>query len=174
MATTNLARTPGLAQFNKLNKVFITVLGLVDDVSLLNHDHYLYHEVMIDITSEKIVGDYNNYQIVAIADQPTEIFEGHLNALATEKILSTYSYGKQLNIIGSVLEKLADSAGIECEDLKTMNDFVQEVLHSNGLRKEFYESDSDYQYISTEKFEDLYAKQLEGGIADNAGTVADL
>jgi Rad3-related DNA helicase len=174
MAITNLARTPGLAQFNKLNKVFITVLGPVEDASWLNHEHYLYHEVMIDIANEKIVGDYNNYQIVPIADQPTEILEGHLNALATEKILTTYPYGRQLNTIGALLEKLADSAGIECEELKTMNDFVQEVLHANKLRKEFYESDPDYQYISTEKFEELYAKQLEGGIADNAGTVADL
>ncbi len=174
MAITNLARTPGLAQFNKLNKVFITVLGLVDDVSLLNHDHYLYREVMIDETSEKIVGDYDNYQIVSIADQPVEIFEAYLNDLAAEKILAKYPVRQQVNILSSLLEKIADNMGIECEDLKDMNDFVKEVRTANRLRKEFYESSPDYQYISTDKFEELYAKKLEGGIADNAGTVAGL
>ena len=171
MATTTFARTAGLAQFNKLNKVFITVLGAVDDISLLNHEHYLYREVMIDAQYEKVVGTYDDYQIVTIAEQPLEIFEEHLNALAREKIVLTYPLEKQLSIIGNLLEQLADAANIECEDLKDMNDFINEVRHANSLRKEFYESDSDYQYISTEQFEELYAKQLEGGIANYEPTV---
>jgi hypothetical protein len=174
MAITNLARSPGLAQFNKLNKVFITVLGPVDDVSMLNHEHYLYREVMIDETSEKIIGNYDNYQIVAIADQPVEIFEAYLNDLAAEKILAKYPVRQQVNVLANLLEKIADNIGIECEELKDMNDYIKEVRHANKLRKEFYESDPDYQYISTEKFEELYAEKLEGGIADNAATVTGL
>lgn len=174
MATTNLARTPGLAQFNKLNKVFITVLGLVEDVSLLNHDHYLYQEVLIDTAHEKVIGTYDDYQIVNIAEQPVEVFEAYLNDLAAEKILAKYPVRQQVNVIASLLERIADNMGIECEELKDMNDFIKEVRHANTLRKEFYESNPDYQYISKQAFEEIYAQKLEGGIADNAAVVASL
>ena len=54
-------RETALAQFNKLNRKFTTVLGMVDDVSLLNNDLYLYREVEIDLENENVRGDYDNY-----------------------------------------------------------------------------------------------------------------
>lgn len=174
MVTTTLARTKSLAQFNKLNKVFITVLGMVEDIALLNHDHYLYREIMIDEANEKVVGNYDSYQIVPIAEQPTEILEDQLNILARQKIISEYPVARQLNVISELLERMADSAGIECEALKTMNDYIREVRQANLLRKGFYESDPDYQYISNEKFEQLEALKLEGGIADYGSAVTNL
>lgn len=166
MATTTIARTAGLAQFNKLNKAFITVLGMVDDQSLLNHDQYLYAEVNMDTEHEKIIGNYDNFEIVLISEQPLEVFEAYLNLLAREKIVSVYPLEKQLTIIGSLLEQLADASGVSCEDLKDMNDYIAEVRRANAVRKEFYDANPDYQYISTEKFEELYAEKYAGGISD--------
>ena len=53
-------RQTALAQFNKLNNKFTTVLGMVEDQSLLNHDLYLYREIEIDLDNENVRGTYDS------------------------------------------------------------------------------------------------------------------
>lgn len=162
-------REPALAQFNKITKVFTMILQKPENISGLNHDFYLYREVLIDRMKENVVGNYDNYRIVSIESQPLLVTEDSLNVLAREKIVKQYPLESQLSIIGSLLEKIATSANVECEELKEMNDYINEVKRVNGLRKEFYASDPSYQYLSTEQFEELFTAQREGGIMEYEG-----
>lgn len=168
-----LGKTEGLAQFNKLNKKFTTVLGMIEDTSLLNHDLYYYAPVTIDINSETIIGTYDNFQVVSIHSLPTEITEEMIDQLARDKIVQKYPLERQLSIIGSLLEKIADASGIECEELKDMNDYIAEIKRTNAIRKEFYATNPDYRYLSTEEVEQIISEKYEGSIQNydaNFGT----
>jgi hypothetical protein len=161
-----LNRVEALAQFNKLNGMFTMVLQRVD-LSLLNNDLYHYVEIEIDTDQEKVVGTYDDFSIVNINDEPMLIMEDQLNLMAREKIIAKYPLEKQLSIIGSLLETLAVNAGINCDDLKEMNDFIEEVRYANGIRKDFYANNNEFNYVSTEAFEETLAKKYEGGILEN-------
>jgi len=163
---TTLNKTRCLAQFNKLNKMFTTLLGVVEDPSLLNQELYLYKEVLIDTNQETIIGTYDNFEIVNYHDMPMEVTEESLNRLAREKILEVYPMEKQLSILGTLLEKIAETSNIECEELKEMNDFINEVKRVNNIRKEFYASNPDYKYYSKEEFDNFLTKTYEGGIQE--------
>jgi len=165
-------RVPALAQFNKVTKVFTMILQRPDDISALNHEYFLYREIMIDRDKEKIVGDYDTFRVAAIENEPLEINEDTLNALAREKILKEYPMHDQLSILGTTLEKLADAVGVECDELKEMNDYIAEIRRINKLRKDFYESDPAYKYMSTEDFEALFIAQREGGVMQYEPTAA--
>lgn len=159
-------RIEAIAQFNKITKVFITVLQKVEDISWLNNDFYLYKEISIDTLKEKVVGTYDNFQIVSIADQPLEITENGLNALARAKILKKYPIEKQLTVIEKTLERIAQASGVDHSELREMNEYIEEIKRANGIRKEFYAADSDYEYMSTEQMEQILLQQHEGGIME--------
>jgi hypothetical protein len=165
---TTINRTQCLAQFNKLNKMFTTLLGVVEDSSLLNQEFYLYKEVLIDVNQETIVGNYDSFEIVNYHNLPLEVTEDSLNRLARDKILEVYPMERQLSILGSLLERIAESSNIECEELKEMNDFINEVKRVNSVRKEFYSSNPDYKYYSTEDFNEFISKTYDGGIQEYA------
>ena len=176
MSDNAIAKLDALAQFNKINGVFVTVIGKVtgEEYSWLNHDNYIYKEVQIDDEREKIVGTVNDFKIVLKEAQPLEVYEHALNSLAREKIVGTYSLERQLSILGTVLERVADANAVECEELKEMNDFIAEIKYANQLRKEFFQSDPDYQYLSVEQIEELVTARQEGGIAAYGQTLAHL
>ena len=159
-------RVKAYAQFNKLNKKFTTVIGEVPDFSLLNHDLFLYKDIEIDLYEETVQGDYDNFTIVAYTDLPELVTEDSLNELAKEKILKKYPLEKQLSIIGSMLEKLADSASIDATDIKDMNAYIGEIRRANAIRKEFFANNPDYKYMSTEEVEAEINELQEGGIND--------
>jgi hypothetical protein len=141
---------------------------------MLNHDYYVYKEILIDITNETVVGTVDNFRIVNIHEQPLVITEDSLNFYAREKIIEAYPLEKQLSILGSVLEKLSDIAGIEAEDLKEMNDFIAEVKRVNDLKKKFFAENPDYQYVSTEELEAAINKKYEGAINEYGESIANI
>jgi len=163
-----------LAQFNKLNGLFTMVLGKVKDLSMLNHDLYIYKEIEIDVINEKVVGTVDDFKIVNIHNEPFEVTEDALNLYAREKIVEVYPLERQLTILGKTLEKLADAAGIESEDLKEMINFVDEVKRINGLKKQFYAENPDYRYVSTEEFEEMLAKKYEGAITEYGESIVNV
>jgi hypothetical protein len=167
-------RTPMLAQFNRLNKIFITVLEKPEDILMLNQEFYLYREIDIDIDQEVVRGNFDNYQIVNVQDLPFIMNEDSLNMLARDKILTRYSIEDQLSIIGNLLERIADTVSVECKELKEMNDFISEVRRANAVRKDFYANHADYEYTSTEQINEMIEKKYEGGIQEYATRVADL
>lgn len=165
---TDLNQQPRIIQFNKLTREFITVLSPVEDMSYLNHTNYVYSdEVMIDEDNEVVVGNADSWEITAIADLPFEVKEDDLNTLARERIMKNYPLESQLNILGDVLEKVAEANAIECEDLKAMNDFIDEVRRVNKLRKEYYANSEEFNYISTEDFESTLLKKYKGAIDES-------
>lgn len=166
-------RETALAQFNKLNKKFTTVLGMVDDVSLLNNDLYLYREVEIDLENENVRGDYDNYEIYDVNATPL-MTEDALNTLARNRITDKYPLENQLSILGSAIERLADNAGIEAEDLKEMNDFITEVRRANGIRKEYFRNNPQVEYKTTEDIESEIAEKYEGAIQEYGDDIRDI
>lgn len=166
-------RQPALAQFNKLNKKFTTVLALIEDQSLLNHDLYLYREIEIDINNENVRGTYDSYEIYDVNATPL-MTEDLLNTMARNRITEKYPLESQLSILGDVLEKVADANSIACEDLKEMNDFIEEVKRANGIRKEFYKSNPQFEYKSTEDIDAEIAEKYEGAIQEYGDDIRDL
>lgn len=169
----DMNRQSALAQFNKLNKKFTTVLGMVDDVSLLNNDLYLYREIEIDFDNENVRGTYDNYEIYDINEKPL-MTEDALNTLARNRITDKYPLEDQLSILGSAIERLADNAGIEAEDLKEMNDFISEVRRANGIRKEYFKNNSQVEYKSTEDVAAEIAEKYEGAIQEYGDDIRDI
>ena len=169
----DMNRQTALAQFNKLNKKFTTVLGMVDDQSLLNHDLYLYREIEIDIENENVRGDYDNYEIYNVNATPL-MTEDALNTLARTRITDKYPLENQLSILGSAIERLADNAGIEADELKEMNDFIAEVRRANGIRKEYFRNNSQVEYKSTEDVAAEIAEKYEGAIQEYGDDIRDI
>lgn len=167
-----MARETALAQFNKLNKTFITVLQKPEDMSWLNQDLFLYREVEIDYVTETITGNYDSYSVVSIDDQPTQVTEDVLNLLARDKIVAKYPLESQLTILGQAIERLADAASVECEDLKEMNAYIEEIKRANQIRKDWFAANPDYQYLTTEQLDALMEEKYDGGISDG-GLVND-
>jgi len=166
-------RVPALAQFNKLNKKFIMILGPVDDISMLNHDFYLYREIEIDQDREIVIGNYDNYNVIDEQDAPLRMTEDSLNALARDKIYEKYPLENQLSMIENMLETIADKVDIDCEDLKEMNDFINEVRRVNGIRKQYFANSQEYEYKSTEELNEALANKYEGGIHEFGTGVHD-
>lgn len=169
----DMNRQSALAQFNKLNKKFTTVLGMVDDQSLLNHELYLYREIEIDLDNENVRGDYDNYTIYDVNETPV-ITEDALNNIARNRIIDKYPLEIQLSILGSVLETLADNAGVAAEDLKEMNDFIAEVRRANGIRKEYFRNNTQVEYKSTEDIDNEIAEKYEGAIQEFGNDIRDI
>jgi hypothetical protein len=167
-------KVEALAQFNKLNGLFTMVLGKVDDMSMLNHDFYIYKEIEIDVENEKVVGTVDNFKIVNVHNEPFEVTEDSLNLYAREKIVEVYPLERQLTILGKTLEKIADAAGIESDDLKEMNYFIDEVKRINSLKKQFYAENPDYRYISSEEFEEDLNKKYEGAIREYGESIVEI
>jgi len=171
----NLERTTALAQFNKLNGKFTTVLGMVEDISMLNHNFYDYRKVEIDLYNETVVGNYDNFEIVNINEGNLEITEDMLNQLARDKIVKEYPIERQLTVLGKTLEKIADSLSLEdIDDIKEMNDYINEVKRVNSIRKEFYKNNPDYDYKSTEDLDRLISEKYEGSIQAYNGEFTSL
>lgn len=168
-----LNRQPALAQFNKLNKKFTTILGMIEDQSLLNHDLYLYKEVEIDFDYEDIEGTYDDFKIYNVYEKPLMTEDG-LNEMARRRIVDQYPLEIQLSILGSILEKVADANAIECNDLKEMNDFIAEARRVNKLRKKFYAENPDFRYMSTEEMDAAINEKYEGAIQEYGTDTRDI
>lgn len=157
-------RQPALAQFNKLNGAFIMVLGMPDDISMLNHDFYKYVEIEIDFPEETVVGNYDNFSIVSVHDVPALLIEDDVNEVARQKILNSYPVEKQLTIISKAVEIISEALSIDVPEIVEMNAFIDEIKRSNSIRKEFYSNSPDFDYKTSEEFDEMTQRIYEGGI----------
>ena len=158
-----------LAQFNKLNGEFVAVHSGVPDYNILNHKSYDYREVEIDLSNEDIVGTIDNFEIVNVNEGPVEITEDMVDELARNRITKAYPLERQLSIMGQMLEKLADQAGVDATDLKEMNDYITEAKRVNKIRKQFYMDNPDYVYKTNQEVEDKIERKFEGIIQASDG-----
>lgn len=162
-----------IAQFNKMNKEFITLMQKVD-MSWLNHDNYLYAEVEIDPEHEKIVGNADNFEVKKIIDLPKEISENEMDILAREKIIGKYPIEKQLNVLSNTLQAISDRMGINNDELKEMTAYIDEVRRVNNVRKEFFNKSEEFEYISDEEAERRRNKKYEGAISGYTNEIRGL
>lgn len=160
-----------LAQFNKVSGAFICIMSFVDS-STLDNTYYRYVEVNLDKDKQAIKGNYPNFSIVTIAEQPTQIYERVLNAKCKAKILAEYELDTQLDTIRSVVQQLAElmvakNKTLEVVDLpalQEMNAYIDEVKASNKRLKASYQNRSDYEYISIQQEQKTIEEQMEGGL----------
>lgn len=164
-----IVKQKALAQFNKLNGEFVAVHSGVPDYNILNHKSYDYREVEIDLSNEDIVGTIDNFEIVNVNEGPVEITEDMVDELARNRITKAYPLERQLSIMGQMLEKLADQAGVDATDLKEMNDYITEAKRVNKIRKQFYMDNPDYVYKTNQEVEDKIERKFEGIIQASDG-----
>jgi len=162
-----------LAQFNKINNKFTTVISMVDDTTMLNHDLYLYREIQIDLAYESVRGTYDDFEIYNINEKPL-VTETALNEIARNRIIDRYSLEIQLSTIANAIEKITDRTQVENEELKEMNDFIKEVRRVNGVRKQYFSSNPDVNYRSTEEIDAEIAEKYQGAIQEYGDDIRDL
>ncbi|MBE0438305.1 MAG: hypothetical protein IBX57_00865 [Gammaproteobacteria bacterium] len=155
-----------LAQFNKANGVFTTIIDDVEDLELLNHDLFYYKRVVINPSTQVVLGNYVNFNVVNIQDLPTSITEEQVDVLAREKIVSVYPIEKQLNILSGAIISLSEKLGVEIPEIKEMQSFIEEVLRINKIRKMSYMDNPDYDYKTEDDVRLEFYLKHEGGILE--------
>src|SRR6056300_184933 len=154
--------TTMLAQFNKITGEFIGLLQPEEDLSILNHDFFNYTEVEIDVATQELVGQYDNFQIVNIQDQPVTIYEAALDNAAQFKIDKSYGVYKRMEVQEKLLEKIAAALDVEHEEFLEMRDYIAEVKANNNLYKESLKADPAYKFVSLQDDITTYENRLEG------------
>lgn len=161
-------RVDALLQFNKITGELVAVLQYVDP-DTLNNDYFIYKKIELDFENEEVRGDINNYEIIHKNDLPQLITEEGMDEQARDKITKIYPVVRQVNIISQAILRLSEKVGVEQEELQEMLDYINEVKHANRLRKEFYKNSPDFEFLSYEVLEDMYARQMEGGLHEEYG-----
>jgi len=168
-------KSPVILQFNKITGALISVIHDNDiDIETLGHPElFTYARAEFDFENDAVVGNYPNHQIKAKAELPRTIYESAMDAAARDKITARYPVIQQVNVLSRAIMKLSEKLGVEQTELVDMIDYINEVKEANGIRKEFYQQSSDYEYISNEAQQALEADQLEGGIHELYGPQPD-
>lgn len=157
-----------LAQFNAASGTFITCMSVID-LSYLNTENFKYVEITIDITKQRVDGEYDNFKIVNIADEPTVIYESMVNELCKQKIFKRFAVEVQLDILRNTLATLCEKVGVEDEALLDMNDYIDGVKRANKVLKEAYKNNPDFQFISIQEQAEIEASKLDGGLHEIMG-----
>lgn len=157
-----------LAQFNATSGSFITCMSVVD-LSYLNTENFKYVEITIDITKQRVDGEYDNFKIVNVSDEPTVIYESMVNELCKQKIFKRFAVEVQLDILRNTLATLCEKVGIEDEALLDMNDYIDGVKRANKVLKEAYKSNPDFQFISVQEAAEIEMAKLDGGLHEIMG-----
>lgn len=160
-----------IIQFNRISGAvgFIILDDGIDIDTLGNQDLFRYVRDEMNMSDDVIVGNYPDYEIKARDSLPTRITEEFEDMAAAAKITKRYPVASQANVLGRAILKLSEAAGIEQEELLEMMDYINEVKRANAVRKEFYKSSPDYEYISKEDAEAEEAARLEGGVHELYG-----
>lgn len=157
-----------LAQFNAASGTFITCMSVID-LSYLNTENFKYVEITIDITKQRVDGEYDNFKIVNVADEPTVIYESMVNELCKQKIFKRFAVEVQLDILRNTLATLCEKVGVEDEALLDMNDYIDGVKRANKVLKEAYKNNPDFQFISIQEQAAIEAAKLDGGLHEIMG-----
>ena len=159
---------PMLAQFNAASGAFVTCLSDIP-LEYLNTTHFKYAKVEIDLALEKVVGVYDNFKVVKIADEPTEVYESMVNELCKQKIFKRFAVEVQLDILRNAIAKVLEAAGIEDEALADMNDYIDEVKRANKVIKQSYIDNPDFKFITIKEAQEIEEQRLDGGLHEIMG-----
>lgn len=122
---------------------------------------------------QAIVGTFSNFEVVNKVDQPQPVTEGLVNAMTEEEITQRYPIPKQLNTIAAALVVLSKHLQLEeapevaalIEQVET----IKELLKVGSLRKEGYQQDDSFAYMSDESKRETELAIFEGGLGETVG-----
>lgn len=157
-----------LAVFNRFSKVFFNIIGL-SPLEYLNTDNFIYVEVLIDINTQRIEGNADNFKIVDIASAATKIYETQVNNLCKEKIYKRFQLEVQLDIIRTAVAEMCEKLGIENEALIDMNAYIDDVKAANKKIKAAYIANPDFEFITIEQEQAEHDAKLDGGLHEAMG-----
>lgn len=168
-----------LLQFNKITGAFVSALSYVDPLTL-NNEYFHYADQEFDFHNDAVVGEYPDYKVVDKLTLKPTIYEAQMDLMVQDKITKVYPVIKQVNVIAHAVNALAQAvvrlqpdADPELLDamhqLNEMRDYINEIKQTNDLRKEFYATSSDFDYQTIEDLEQVFERQLEGGLHEAYG-----
>lgn len=160
------------AQFNVISKVFTGIFQRTKDTPEdegLNTTNFLYSPIDIDMGIQEIVGNYDNFQIVLIAEQPQVIHEAALDGQMRNKINEEYSNNARLEILERAVLLIGERVGVDLPELADVVSLVNEIKRTNALRKQSLEKDPEYRYVSAAEAAQIEMDQLEGGLHEVIG-----
>lgn len=151
--------------FNKLNGTYLGFathgVSKMDDPD----SPHAWKTVELDPSCEKWLGTLEEGGLVSTDDELPKISELDVDKSCHSKIINTYDYYHQLNIISKALVEM----GSQNEDLIAMTEFIATAREMNESNKTAYAESSNYDYSSkTELFAELDT-MLEGGLREVVG-----
>lgn len=156
------------AQFNKLTGAYTGLVQLVP-LEKLNQDYFNYVEVDINPTTHKIIGTYDDWEIVSLALAPRTVTEVSVDNATLAKIEKVYPIYTRLGIIEEQLLAIASSLGATTEAFTEMLSYIAEVKRVGLLIKADYESDPNIDFLTYAKQQEIKDAQLEGGLHEFIG-----
>ena len=157
-----------LIQFNAVSGAYITIHPIKNEI-YLDKNYFKYKKDFIDPKNEKVVGNYDNYQILKISDIPMDIPETGLNIMARSKIFKEYDLAQQMSVVLKTIEKILEQTNIISEEFIEMKSYIDEVLRVNQLRKESFVADEAFNYISKQDQYEMDNAILDGGLHEAIG-----
>lgn len=160
------------AQFNIISKVFTGIFQRrkeTPEEEGINTTNYLYTPIEIDMGIQEIVGNYDNFQIVNIADQPQVIHEAALDGQMRSKIEEEYSNNDRLEILERAVLSIGEKLGVDLPELADVVSLIEEIKRTNELRKQSLAKDPEYRYVSVAEAAQTEMDQLEGGLHEVIG-----
>lgn len=157
-----------LIQFNAVSGAYITIHPIENEI-YLDKKYFKYKTDFIDPDNEKVVGTYDDYQILHKTDIPMDIPETGLNIMARSKIFKEYDLAQQMAVVLKTIEKILEQTNIISEEFTEMKSYIDEVLRTNQLRKESFANDEAFNYISKQDQYEMDNAILDGGLHEAIG-----
>lgn len=172
-------RTPCTLLFNALTGEHFTTVGLSrEQYGEVDASKFIVRYEDVNIFNDEVTGNIiinsdgsykDNYKILAPNKAPDKVYERALNRSAEQKITTKYPLAKQVSIIAEAVETLAEKAGVELGELSEMLSYIKLCLRTNQIRKGIYRDNPDVVYITDEDCDNLEARRLAGGVAEEIG-----
>lgn len=156
-------RVPVTLQFNKESGEFITFILFQnpEQREYLNKQYYIFHEAVMDVEKETVIGTADNYRIAQLSMLPMKVYERQMLNGAEAKINKKYPVSLRLEIVAKALAAhMGDNAPNE---LLEMNDYIDLVHNTMETRIRGVQNRTDVQYITIKEELELEQRQLAGG-----------
>uniref|UniRef100_A0AB39CCV5 Uncharacterized protein n=1 Tax=Pseudomonas phage RVTF4 TaxID=3236931 RepID=A0AB39CCV5_9VIRU len=161
--------TNAVLAFNRIGGAFFFSVANVKIEDLSGEEHLVYVEANFNATTQEVIGNYPDHQIVNKSDLPEKIYESELDKQMAQKITKVYPLAEQVNILGRAIQVLAKEHNIVLEELEEMLDYIQLARETNREQKVSYAADPGYQYISNDELERKNEELYAGGLHEVLG-----
>lgn len=159
--------------FNKVSGAYVSWMNYHEPDGI---DRTLFDVAVVDAYNHQkqlVTGRFPNFQIVTIAELPQEVSESFIDRMTAEEINARYSTSRQLNTLSAAVVAIAEKLGM-AEDPAVLP-LVDQVLtiadlvRVGNLRKQGYQEDDSFTYVSKASVLDEYHAIHEGGLGEAIG-----